>query len=500
MKIRKVTIHNFRSIKEQQFYLYDYSLLVGANNAGKTNVIDAIRVFYEKDLKFSHIRDFPKFQTDDQESWIEIEYGLADDEFVNLKEEYKESGNTLRVRKYFESSTPNRVKSNQSNIYGYKNGVISVNLFYGARNISGAKLGDVIYIPEVTKTDEYTKLSGPSAFRNLLEFVVEKVVNDSSAFGDLSGSFGKFNREFPEEVSKDGFSLKNLKDDINREIREWDTTFGIDINPIKPQEIIKSLVSHYLEDKNLEGKIDISNLGQGFQRYMIYILIRLSTKYKDIPVKRDKKEFDPDFTMILFEEPEVFLHPAQQEALNVSLKEISSDDSRQVMISTHSSHFTSKNIDEIPSILRLVKSGPETIIYRVDENTLQAILKENEELKEILGETVTDRDIELGSIRYCLWLDPDRCCAFFADAVLICEGLSEKALIDTLIKNRRIKLQNSNTYILSATGKRDIHRYMNLFGKLGIKHSVLFDRDKDTETHQKINGFIEKNKNEFTLG
>lgn len=499
MKIKRITLHNFRSIKEQSFYVYDYSLLIGANNSGKTNVIDAIRVFYEKDLKFSYVRDFPKFQINDQESWIEIGFSLADDEFLNLKEEYKEPDRTSRVRKYLNSSIPNRVRSNQSNIYGYENGAISDNLFYGARNISGAKLGDVIYIPEVTKIDEYTKLSGPSAFRSLLEFVVKKVVGDSSAFGNLNRSFEDFNREFREEASKDGFSLNSLIDDINAEIREWDTTFGIDINQIKPQEIIRGLVSHYLEEKNLEGKMDISNLGQGFQRHVIYILVKLSTKYKDVLVKREKKEFAPDFTMILFEEPEAFLHPAQQEALNMSLKALSSEDSRQVMISTHSSHFTSKNIDDIPSILKLTKNGSETIIHQVDESTLQSVLEENEELKEILGEARTDRDIELGSIRYCLWLDPDRCCAFFADRVLICEGLSEKALIDALIKNGRIKLENSNTYFLSASGKYDIHRYMNFFGKLGIKHSVLFDRDKDTGKHQKINGFIKKNKNAFTL-
>lgn len=501
MKIKKITIHNFKSIKEQPFYLEDYALLIGANNSGKTNVIDAIRAFYEKDLKFTQDRDFPKFQTDDQESWIEIEFKLTDDEFTDLKEEYREPINTLRVRKYFKSSAANRVKSNQSNIYAYENGILSNSLFYGARNISEAKLGDVIYIPEVTKIDEYTKLSGPSAFRNLLEFVVKKVVSDSNAFEDLSKSFEKFNTEFREEASEDGFSLKNLIEDINSEIREWDTTFGIEINQVKPQEIIRGLVSHYLEDKNLEGKMDITSFGQGFQRHVIYILVRLSTKYKDRPVRTVRKEFAPDFTIVLFEEPEAFLHPAQQGVLNASLKELSCGDSQQVLISTHSSHFTSKNIDDIPSILKLAKDGPETIIHQVDKDTLQYVLEENEELKKILGEVITDKDkdIELGSIRYCLWLDPDRCCAFFADTVLICEGLSEKALIDTLIKNRRIRLKNSNTYILSAGGKYDIHRYMNLFGKLGIKHSVLFDRDSDKEEQQKINAFIEKNKNAFTL-
>lgn len=500
MQIKNITIHNFRSIKEQKFYLKDYSLLVGANNSGKTNIIDAMRIFYEKDLKFSRDRDFPKFEKHDQESWIEIESNLTDDEFANLREEYKEPNNTLRVRKYFESSTSSRVKSNQSNIYGYENGTLSSNLFYGAKNISEAKLGDIIYIPEVTKVDEYTKLSGPSAFRNILEFVVKKVVKNSSAFENLSKSFEDFNREFKGEDSKDGFSLKNLIEDINYEIRDWDTTFGIDINQIQPQEIIKSLVSHYLEDRNLKDKMDISSFGQGLQRHLIYVLIKLATKYKDVPVKKEKKEFAPDFTLILFEEPEVFLHPAQQEVLNVSLKELSLENFQQVLITTHSSHFISKNVDNVPSILKLTKDGPVTIVYQVDGYALQDILRENKELKRILGEEIVDKDIERESIRYCLCLDPDRCCAFFADTVLICEGLSEKALIDTLVKNGRIKLKNSKVYFLNAAGKYDIHRYMNLFGRLGIKHSVLFDRDSDKEKHLKINEFIGNTKNSFTIG
>jgi predicted ATP-dependent endonuclease of OLD family len=63
MKIKSLKIHNFRSIKEQSFDLTDYSLLVGANDSGKSNTIDAIRVFYD-DLKFSEEKDWPKFTTD----------------------------------------------------------------------------------------------------------------------------------------------------------------------------------------------------------------------------------------------------------------------------------------------------------------------------------------------------------------------------------------------------------------------------------------------------
>jgi len=498
MKIKKITLHNFRSIKEQTFNLNDYSLLVGANNSGKTNVIDALRIFYEKG-KFDK-EDLPKFGTDDQESWIEIEFDLTDDEFANLKDEYKRESNTLKVRKYLKSSVPDRIRLNQSNIYGYEGGALSDNLFYGAKNISEAKLGDVVYIPEVAKVDEYTKLSGPSAFRDLLEFVVKKVVKNSPSFEALSKSFVDFNEKFKEEASKEGVSLQNLIDDINKEIKDWGISFGVEINQIKPEEIIKNLVSHYLEEKHLKDqRLDISSFGQGLQRHLIYTLIKLSTKYKDVPTKKDKKEFSPDFTLVLFEEPEAFLHPAQQEILNLSLSEIASADNHQVLISTHSPLFVSKNVDDIPSLLKLIKDEAKTTIYQIDKVTLQNILKENKEIKEILGEETTERDIELESIRYCLWLDPDRCCAFFADAVLICEGLSEKALIDYLVKNRNINFKNSRVYILNAAGKYSIHRYMNLFGALGIRHSVLFDGDNDKDRNKRINEFIERNRNKFTL-
>lgn len=498
MKIKKITLHNFRSVQEQTFNLRDYSLLIGANNSGKTNIIDGLRIFYEKG-NFDK-EDLPKFKTDDQESWIEIEFHLTNDEFANLKEDYKQPNNTLKVRKYLKSSEPGRVKSNQSNIYGYEGGNLSNNLFYGAKNISEAKLGEVVYIPEVTKVDEYTKLSGPSAFRDSLNFVVKKVVKNSPSFESLSKSFIDFNEKFKTEVSKDGTSIQNFIDDVNREIKDWDISFGVEINQIKPEEIIKHLVRHYLEDKNLKDqKLDVSSFGQGLQRHLIYTLIKLSTKYKDIPIKKEEKEFAPEFTLILFEEPEAFLHPAQQEILNLSLRELSSENTQQVLVSTHSPLFVSKNIEDVPSILKLRKDRAETIIHQIDKDRLLEILKENEELKKILGKEITEKDLEEESIWYSLWLDSERCSAFFADTVLICEGPTEKSLIDYLIKNNRIDLKNKQVYILDAMGKYNIHRYMNLFSNLGIKHSILFDGENNKDKQKKINRFIEDNKNTFTL-
>lgn len=103
MKIREIALHNYRSIKDGKFYVADYGLLIGGNNCGKTSVLDALRNFYEKDIKFDQQRDFPKFPTNDKESWVEIEYEMTKDEADSIKTEYRQAGNRFRVRKVLHS-------------------------------------------------------------------------------------------------------------------------------------------------------------------------------------------------------------------------------------------------------------------------------------------------------------------------------------------------------------------------------------------------------------
>jgi len=518
MRIKSIKIHNFRSISEAQFNLSDYTILVGANNAGKSNIMTALRVFYEDEIKFNEKSDFPKFSPEDKESWIEIEYLLTDNEFSNLKDEYKNPGNILKVRKYCKSENKDRVRPGQSNIYGYENNRLSENLFYGAKNVSEAKLGSIIYIPEVIKTDETLKLSGPSPLRNVITFVMKKVVKTSESFGNLNTAFDEFNVKFKEEASKDGFSLSKLKDEINDNLKEWEVEFHININSIKPEEIIRNLVSHYAIDKSFDEEIDIKFLGQGLQRHLIYTMLKISSQYSEKKVY-EKKEFSPELTLILFEEPEAFLHPCQQEFLNSSLKSLSSDEGQQIIIATHSPIFVSKNIEDISGLVKLKREKGITQVFRVSEDMRKTITEQNNELAQLfrsklkddsveeaiksdikkrLGETDDETRMEEEAIRYVLWLDSERCAAFFSDIVLICEGATEKSLIDYLIRNEWDDLREKRICILDAMGKYNVHRYMNLFKELGIYHSILADRDENEGIHKFINQFIKGQKNEYT--
>ncbi|MDD2227350.1 MAG: AAA family ATPase [Clostridia bacterium] len=524
MQLQKVKIHNFRSILDADFDLEKYSLLVGENNAGKTNVITALRIFYEDDIKFDVKNDFPKCNPIDKESWIELEFLTTDDEQKSLKDEYKSGTKILKVRKYLKSENAELVKSGTSNIFAYESGVLSTNQFYGAKNISQAKLGRLLFIPELSKTDDNLKMSGPSPLRNMIDFVMQKVIKNSPTYSNLQSAFETFNKDFKEESSKDGFSLKELANDINKNVAEWGINFGLDINSITADNIIKNLVSHYIEDKQLnDQRVSINCFGQGLQRHLIYTLIRVGAKYIDKKEEK-KKEFSPELTIILFEEPEAFLHPTQQELLNVDLQKIAEDPKQQILSSTHSAIFVSKNVETLSSLLKVVRNNGESKIYQINKKKLADLFNKNnsmfemfsEKLKDAvtspnvkksienknLGSILTNEELKLEeeSLKYFLWLDSERSCSFFAKHVFICEGATEKIFFDHLLNTKWLDLKTKHLYFLDAMGKYNIHRYMNLFGELGIYHSVIFDKDQDKDIHKLINDFIDSKKNAFTKG
>ncbi len=519
MNISKVKLHNFRSVKDADFNLEDYSILNGENNAGKSNIITAFRIFYEEqNIKFNESIDFPKFDTDDQESWIEIEFLTTDEEQAKLKESYRAEDNILRVRRYFKSAQ--YVKSNQSNIYGYENGILSANLFYGAKNISQAKLGKVIYIPDFSTTNEAFKLTGPSPFRDLVNFVFQKIVSNSPTFQSFNNIIDKFNTEFMAE-STDGISMNDLQEKINEDLKSWEVNFGMKVTQPEPKEIVKLMFSYYLRDKVLDENIEVSSYGHGLQRHLVYTLIKLSSEYVE---KAEKGESDSlsDFTLLLFEEPEAFLHPSQQIRLNISLNKLATSGGTQVLISTHSPTFVSKNIKRLTSLLSVKKKKAVSEIFQLKDKDVEELFDENNGLfkkfseilsrpnieskleKEIkgrgLGQESIDDNIKLEeeSLKYFMWLDAERAASFFAKHVIICEGATEKVVFEYLMNKTLIDLIDKQIYILDAMGKYNLHRYMNLFGKLGITHSVLYDKDNDKDINTIINDFIESKKNKYT--
>lgn len=514
MKINQIKIHNFRSVIDADIEAHDFLLLVGSNNAGKSNIINALRCFYE-DLKWIE-EDFPKKGFSDQVSWVELKFKLSSSEWETIADKYKlgNTQNEITLRRYFRGD---KAKPKQSNIYAIVNGVEEEDYFYGAKNIGTAKCGSIVYIPALTTPAEQMKTTGPSPLRNMLNFMIKKVVSKSDKYKQLGKAFEDLNKE----ANQDSGFLSEIASPINQALNQWNVKIDLSVNPISPEEISKSLVKYAFVDMILgDSAFELDRFGHGFQRSVIYELIRISPKFQD-EKEAKKKEFNPDFSLILFEEPEAFLHPAQQENMAYHLRRLGQESEHQVIITSHSPIFVGKSSDAMGQICKVQKESGVSYTYQLKSNQMESLLKSGGDFLLALKSYVQDPQLdqvkkskaealinsapsqEISSqhekFRFQMWLDSDRSSMFFADKVILVEGATEKALFNYLLANQWHDLTVERIAVVDALGKFNFHRFMNLFKVYGIRHGIMFDNDNEKNEHAAVNQFIRDKKNSFTL-
>jgi AAA15 family ATPase/GTPase len=129
MKLTRIHIHNYRSIIDVNIDAHDFIMFVGANNAGKSNCINALRCFYG-DLLWTD-KDFPKLGNQDEESWTELSFDLSNDEWKALDDKYKNDAlsHSLVLKRYFKGE---KAKVKQNNIYAVVDGDEQDKVFYAA--------------------------------------------------------------------------------------------------------------------------------------------------------------------------------------------------------------------------------------------------------------------------------------------------------------------------------------------------------------------------------
>ncbi|MEY3251888.1 MAG: hypothetical protein RL227_861 [Pseudomonadota bacterium] len=509
MKLRELKIHNYRSVIDLCIEVHDYTLLVGANNAGKSTVLNALRAFYD-DLKWS-ADDFPKAGAVDPESWVQLKFVLDADEWAGLAEKYREGveDQSLTVRRYFKSEEKGRVQVGQSNIFGATKGELDAELFYGAKNVGAAKVGQIIYVPALTTPAEQTKMSGPSPLRNMLNFLLKKVVAKSEAYKEVSAAFEKFNAEAKKD---DGF-LSEISAPLNTAISSWSIKIDLSVGSVAPEDISKSLVKFAFVDAALgDVGFELERYGHGFQRSVIYELIRLAPTFKD-EKKADKKEFNPSFNLVLFEEPEAFLHPSQQESMAYHLRRLGAEVDQQVIITTHSPTFAGKAAEHIGQLVRIQRTNGSSQAFQPRGGQIKAIFDQGGELLTALQAFVADPNVgdsakkrakamiaqppqahiaeQEERFRFQLWLDGERASLFFADRVLLVEGATERALFNYLLANEWHDLTPHRVCVVDALGKFNLHRYMALLAAYGIPHGVMLDDDNGHDLHGAVNDLVE---------
>lgn len=480
MKISNIEIHNFRSIKQATITgpIGDVWTFIGQNNAGKSSVFQAIRAFYgDYDIQ---LEDFCWTSSETEPIEITISYILDKEEFEQLPDYYKLPNNRLKVVGRF---TRERIKGEWHG-FEIQNEQISERKeeFFGQKNVLIGKLGEVIYVPAVKELAEELKKNKSSIFTKLVSRILTETLTTLPSWSGLIKQAQQFAKDLrsPVKDSRRGElkSVHEIEDKLGEMLSPWQLIPEILILPPTPEDIILSGAQLRLISRETNQEENPLTLGSGAQRSIVNSLLLLWAQIQAKKAKTDKKKFNGNLTLLLYEEPEALLHYDQIKKLSRYLEDIAQSLSNQVLACTHSPDFISIKRRSISTITRFVKEMRETKIYKPD----QAFINELNALK--------------NNFDFILWLNPDRNTMFFVNKVVLVEGPSDKALLNYLIQERNV---SANIYVVDCGMKSNIPQFMRLCEKFGVRHSVMFDRDNDQVQHRVWNQSIIDARSQFTI-
>jgi predicted ATP-dependent endonuclease of OLD family len=502
MRIESVQLTNFRSHKDTFVKLNDYTILTGANSSGKSNFLYSLLMYYSyENFKFNSENDTFKNNLNESAE-ISVKYHL-DSSDQSLKDKFKvcEECNGIEINENFKEKK-----------YNYK---ISGKEPSKVTTDQIKTLGEVIFIPAIPNEDEAFKFSGPSMMRKAITTILEKILEADDSLKYVSQELRRKVRSWEEDNSQSSNSINSLMKRMNNEIKAMDLEMRLDSSEIDSTTFISKLINIQMKDTKLGKDIEQSTISTGQLRFLLYNLI---LELKNTLKKTDgSSENSSRLNLLIFEEPEAYLHPSQQRILCDRLTKLSKENGWQVVVTTHSPIFVSKDIKMVKDIIRMERDNEGiTKSFQISDNDMTTLVK-NKELHEYFNELYKGDKLDkekkkevtkqlepfkngLDEFRYQLDLNIERTSLFFANKVIICEGLSDKIFIEYILHKNSL---DEGIYVLESLGKYNIPRFILLLTNFGIKHLIVYDTDDTNSKVQTLatcfNEYIDKSITNYTV-
>lgn len=494
MKIKSVEIKNRRSIKRLTIQWKDFLVFLWPNNSGKSNLLSSFLFFFDKiectesdiyrnagDAESIELTLTFSFEDDEQEEYQSLISGYQGKSGeIKIKKVYRRNWEVI-FQKYKENPDLNSHPYLSPDYENYRDRAVLRELpiasvveeLYPTGAITKEKYKDIIaryidqnqdilefqredagkknplninvvYIPPLKDvSEEFSK----GVVAKLLKESLDNVLNDPTIMwmtnqireGINSLNAGAENRPT---------ALWEFEQAISRCMEDWGARFRINFDT-NIENILKSSYLLIVDD-GVESSV--SSKWHGFQRNLIFSLLKFRNEHNN---NQNNK------TILLFEEPELYLHPQAQRRIYQELKTIS-ENCIFVGFTTHSNLFV--KLDDYQNICKIKKEWVQTRITQVNEDLFW-----------------NNRD-RFNLIQY---IDPSRSEMFFADKVILVEGISEKVIIPYVAK--QLWCYREEISIINCEGKTNIPLYQRLCNCFQIPYVVVYDLDhqlwKDQDAH-----------------
>ncbi|WKY60672.1 AAA family ATPase [Vibrio sp. SNU_ST1] len=433
MIIDKVKLKGFRNFADAEVNFNGNSLIMGANDVGKTNLIFALRLLLDKSLSE---RDLEPLSTDFHvnASGSQVEnYEIV----IFFKDIVKDSARS--ILKGYVSESDSTVFCLNANIMGEYQ----------------VSLGPDLEHLEVVQSRFYLKyinLKYVQSRRDLKKFIdLEKKHLLKIAKDERSEMESQSDADQTALISK---SLATVNQQI-KQLNYVKSSTSLVNAELKSLSHINDQYSVRLDTGSIQVDQFIDNLQLGAEKNGSALALGGDGRNNQILLAlwkaKSEREFDPNHhvTFYCVEEPEAHLHPHQQRRLATYLNESLSG---QVFITSHSPQIVEKF--QPSSIVRLLTKAGHTIA--ASDGCSNCI------------DTAWD---ELG---YRMSILPAE--AFFSSCVFLVEGPSEELFYHELAKAIGIKLDFYNISILSVDGVQ-FRVYANILEALEIPYVIRTDND-----------------------
>lgn len=510
MRIADIKIDNYRGLKSIDMPLSDFGCLIGANNSGKSSVLQCISLvrsgtkllpsdFYDPTLPvrialtFKDVTEADLAQVGDEQQRLRFESVIREGELILVRTYEPETAKSdLRTSSLVPIDPflrKDALKETMKGIRGAEmraavvelvpaldhllepvptqpqvaaavqvicDGLTSeeltqedVPLPTGLDKSILPLLPEVVYIPAVKDVNDEIKTTDSATFGKLLSVLFTEI---ESEVAEIESSFLELQKKLSRVDGQDDARLpavRQIEDTIQRYVQQNFPRVTLDIDVPAPElkTILRS--AEITADDGFKGPI--ASKGDGLKRAVAFAILQT---YAELRSGFKKKDSSPRY-ILLFEEPELYLHPQAQHQLFEALAVFARDNT--VIVTTHSPLFFRADNTVTFSKLTKVASGDDAPIT----NTVSISL-----------EDVGPRD-QFQMIGF-----ENNNAALFADHVVLVEGDSDMISlphIASLLGEERSA--RHDVMFVRVSGKGSIERYRKFFEAFSVRVSVICDLD-----------------------
>lgn len=463
-KLSTVKITNFKSIKNSDFILSDFTPIIGYNNAGKSNILDAIYWLLKKSTLSSNFFNNPQKNI---EIIGEIS-GITDDIIENLKSHKKSVENYIFDNKLTIKRVHPKLPCKISDIklYILNNKTKEWNLNpTGIDQALKVLYPEPIVIKAMDNTEEdIDKFKTSSSIGKLINEIITPIEEKYSK--DINNCMSEINKILSINGEKRAPELEEFDNNLNTKLNKIfpELKLKLDISTPNITELFKSGNLKIIEngDTNKRG---IKDFGAGTKRIIQISLIRQLSEIK-------KNQPSNSTTLLLIDEPELFLHPQAIEQLRISLNKLSSL-GYQIIFTTHSGQMISS--DDISKTIILRKSSskgtyPKKTLYEA----IEEIEKNHENQLELLFNLSNSIKI------------------LFSEKIILAEGKTEMRLLPFLYeKITEHTFLLDKICIIGQGGANNTSKTQKILKTMGLDPKAIVDLDFVFTNGIKLN-YLEK--------